>query len=407
MPPNQTTPNDPAFRRGYQWDYEALPAGMNAVGAWQLSTGKVGTGQSKIVVAVLDTGLVFDHPDIKGSGNVVPRGYNFFATDPWTGENVDKRRPDATDTDVACPHIPNSRHSWHGTHVAAMIGAVGTNNSTGIAGVAWSASVLPVRVLGPCGSAGLSDIADGIRWAAGLEVDGIPEHQRNKDYPADIINMSLGGPRVCTVENVGELIDAINDARSAGTVVVVAAGNGRWRDSENRTCAPGGGSECKHAQEDIKYYEPAGCQGVISVAANDRRGHLAWYSNFGAVTVMAPGGDTSSYYDESGRRVADPRAYCRSHVCYPLDGVFSAVKGSYQWMQGTSQAAPHVSGAIALALAKHPTWRRQPDLIERALRASVVKPAAGACPSDKPCGAGQLDAERLLRIDEATVLQGK
>ena len=114
---------------------------------------------------------------------------------------------------------------------------------------------------------------------------------------------------------------------------------------------------------------------------------------------MAPGGDTRAVYDAvSADRVTDPGTYCQDHTCYPSDGILSIVRTPtlYWWMQGTSMAAPHVSGAIVLALAKHPEWRHNPDLVEQALRASAVKPAAGACPTEKPCGSGQLDAERLI-----------
>jgi serine protease len=252
--------------------------------------------------------------------------------------------------------------------------------------VAWWVSILPVRVLGCAGGSyngTISDIVDGIRWAAGLFVDNVPTNSN----PADIINLSLGGPRVCDEENDGELIEAIDDARRAGAVVVVAAGNGLWLDAQNRQCnRAAGGAVCKHI-----------CPGVVSVAASDKQGRLAKYSNFGAVTIMAPGGDTGPKYDAaSADLVADPRTYCRDHTCYPSDGILSTVRAHYWWLQGTSMAAPHVSGAIVLALAKHPEWRRNPDLIEQALKASAVKPAAGACPTKKPCGSGQLDAKRLI-----------
>jgi serine protease len=207
------------------------------------------------------------------------------------------------------------------------------------------------------------DISDGIRWAAGLPVDGVPPDQLNK-RPAHIINLSLGGPGPCAYEQKGLLIDALDAARAAGSVVVVAAGN----DSA-----------------DIANSYPSGCSGVISVAASDKQGHLAWYSNYGNVTIMAPGGDTRTN-DESGFG----------------PGVWSAVEVSsinpqgIEPMQGTSMAAPHVSGALALALARHPDWRGKPDLIVQKLKESVVPTANGAC--DHPCGLGQLDAAKLVEM---------
>jgi subtilisin family serine protease len=336
-------PNDPAYVRGLHWHYQPPPTGMNAIGAW-----KLGTGDKSIVVAVLDTGILFNHPDIQGTGNVL-RGRDFV-----TDSSGRRRGADATDSGDACPPSPDS---WHGTHVAGTIGAVGSNNSRGIAGVNWKVTVLPVRVLGACGGR-ISDIADAIRWAAGLSVAGTPRNAR----PAHIINMSLGGRMPCTEDNVGVLIEALEAARAAGAVLVAAAGNDAV---------------------DVKDAYPASCKGVISVSASDKRGCLAPYSNFGNVTIMAPGGNVASK-DEAGLPV----------------GVWSAVKTSSKNPQGiepyegTSMAAPHVAGAIALAMAKQAELRSNPDLVEQRLRASAVKAPEGDCP--QPSGAGQLDAARLL-----------
>jgi subtilisin family serine protease len=343
MTAGPAVPNDYAFVRGLHWHYAAPPMGMNAIGAW-----KSETGSKDVVVAVVDTGILLDHPDIQGYGNVLP-GYNFVSK---TG-----RSADPTDPGDACPQKGQIHPSWHGTHVAGTIGAVGSNNGRGITGINWSVSVLPVRVLGACGGV-FSDIADGVRWAAGLQVDGAPTNT----HRAHIINLSLGGSVPCTEEQAGLLISALNDARSAGSIVVAAAGND---------------------QEDIKGASPAGCNGVISVSASDKQGHLAWYSNFGNVTIMAPGGDTRGK-DDTGYQ----------------PGVWSAVQVSsinpqgIEPDQGTSMATPHVSGALALALAKHPDWRGKPDLVVKKLRESAVAPLSDAC--SQPCGAGQLDAARLV-----------
>lgn len=159
-------PNDPELTNGIQWDFQALPMGMNAVGAW-----KITTGDRKIVVAVVDTGILRLHPDVVGSGNLL-RGYNFVS-------DGGGRSDDPTDPNV----------SSHGSNVASIIGAVATNNNLDVAGINWAVSVLPVRVLNEAGGGSSDDVADGILWAAGLPVSGAPKN----DSPADVINLSLGG----------------------------------------------------------------------------------------------------------------------------------------------------------------------------------------------------------------------
>jgi serine protease len=348
-------PNDPVFVRGLHWHYLPPPHGMNAIGAWDLAT--EGTD---VVVAVLDTGILPDHPDITESGNVVA-GYDFVS--PHVQPRDMAGDGDGWDND---PTDPGNQcgiwrpANWHGTHVAGTVGAGATNNEIGIAGVTWKVSVLPVRVLGRCGGT-IADIAAAIRWAAGLPVEGAPDNPS----PADIINMSLGIGLACKPENVGALISAIEAARNAGVAVVVAAGND---------------------DIDVEGVSPGGCANVISVAASDQRGHLAPYSNYGAVTIMAPGGDLERDDDEDG----EP------------DGVWSLLApstrspegiGAYE---GTSMATPHVAAAIALAIAARPELKRNPDAIAQAVEAAAVSPPEGGCSQQKPCGTGQLDAVKLL-----------
>jgi serine protease len=319
---------------------------MNAAAAWKLEK-----GSRDVVVAVLDTGLLLDHPDIQNSGNVLP-GYNMVRP---------ARGPDPTDPGDACPPSkPVS--SWHGTHVAGTIGAIGSNNGRGATGVNWNVSVLPVRVFGYCGHGTVEDIADAVRWAAGLSVPDMPAEQNNK-HPAHVINMSLGIAKPCT-EDMTYLAAAIEEARANGTAIVASAGNDH---------------------HDVQGYSPAGCKGVITVTAGNREGRLASYSNYGAVTIMAPGGEG---------RISDEEELKLPRGVWSVVQVNAKNREGVEAMPGTSMAAPHVSGAIALALARHPDWRGKPDLIERKLRESASPVMAGACPN--PCGVGQLDAAKLI-----------
>jgi subtilisin family serine protease len=345
--PQTGPPNDPMYQNGLHWHYGPAPGGMNAVGAWRHAT-----GDKKIVVAVVDSGIVFDHPEVKGSGNVL-RGYNFVSYEKGG------RSPDPTDTTMS-----------HGSHVAGTIGVVGTDNGRLMAGLNWRVLILPVKVLGSRGGT-TSDIADAIRWASGLPVQGVPRNE----HPAAVINLSLGNPKEvllpCTQDKYGYGIAAINAARQNGSVIVAAAGN------EGR---------------DVINSSPASCPGVISVAAHDQFGRLAPYSNYGNVSIMAPGGNDKQR-DKQGNpagvwSIINPKWPKNTHhyPAYPLDG--------------TSMAAPHVSGAIALALAVHPDWRGEPDLIAEKLRASARPVTSSDCPN--PCGPGRLDAERLL-LQDATI----
>ncbi|WP_445360739.1 S8 family serine peptidase [Microbulbifer sp. EKSA005] len=283
--------NDPLYSR--MWHYSQIAV----QDAWTTSTG---TGA---IVAVLDTGILSGHPDMQGQ---LVAGYDMISDSNMAvdGDGIDPNPEDPGDDPGG------TSDSWHGTHVAGTIAAA-TNNGVGIAGVAYDAKIMPVRVLGSGGGSDY-DIAQGIYFAAGLANDSgtVP------DRKADVINMSLGGWGYSQT-----MQDAVSAARAAGVIVVAAAGN---------------------AGSDATNYSPAGLDGVVTVAATREGGEPAWYTNYGSVVdVTAPGGET-------GGRLEG----------YLVDGGVISTVGretengeiefTYTGMQGTSMAAPHVAGVIAL-----------------------------------------------------------
>jgi len=334
------TPND--TRYGEQWDLFEATGGMRVPGAWDQGNG------SGVVVAVIDTGYR-PHADL--AGNIVA-GYDFISdtavSNDGDGRDADASDPgDWTNAGECGTGWAATNSSWHGTHVAGTIAAL-TNNSNGVAGIAYGARVQPLRVLGRCGGY-TSDIADAIVWASGGAVSGVPANAT----PARVINMSLGGSGACdtTTQN------AITAARSRGTVVVVATGNENQNASNSN---------------------PANCSGVIAVAATGRYGDRAYYSNYGSiVTLAAPGGDMSG--SASNGILSTLNA-----------GTKSPGADSYAFYQGTSMATPHVAAVAALVIGKNPALT--PDQVKSVLT-STVRPFPGTCSG---CGAGLVDASAAV-----------
>ncbi|HWQ95665.1 MAG TPA: S8 family serine peptidase, partial [Gammaproteobacteria bacterium] len=168
----QLIPNDPLYP--LQWNYYEPAGGINLPAAWDITVGSPG-----IVVAVTDSGIL-PHPDL--AGRTVP-GYDFVSEDApgvfLSANDGNGRDSDPTDpgnwvtvSEAAFLGCSPTFSSWHGTHIAGIIGAIG-NNGIGVAGVNWNSKILPVRVGGKCGSY-TTDTIDGIRWAAGLPVPGAP-----------------------------------------------------------------------------------------------------------------------------------------------------------------------------------------------------------------------------------------
>jgi serine protease len=307
--PGSAFPNDACYR--YQWHLQQI--GMPD--AWKRGNGK------GAVVAVIDTGVT-QVADL-GETKFVP-GFNFVA-------NNDDARDD----------------HGHGTHVAGTI-AQSTNNKVGVAGVAYGATIMPIKVLSARGSGSVAGIAQGIRWAA--------------DHGANVINMSLGGPT-----RMGTLANAVKYARDKGVVIVAAAGN----DGQGR----------------VGY--PAAYPGVIAVAATQFDESTTFYSNWGKeIDVAAPGGNTR--VDQNGDGKPDG---VLQHTIVP--GQTS--KTDYLWFMGTSMASPHVAGVAALIVG---TGVRKPDAVEEILLGTARKPKAGSAAGarvDDHYGAGIVDAAAALR----------
>ena len=316
------TPNDPDYAPR-QWALQQRgnmsnwPAGIRPEQAWDISNG------SGVVIAMLDNGVT-PHSDL--DANILP-GYDFTASNRGgNGSN-----PGLAEGTCGV--------TWHGTHVAGILAAL-TNNGKGMAGTAWGAKVVPVRVLNGCGSGLMSDVADGITWAAGGTVSGVPANP----FPARVLNLSLGGNGNCSITYQ----QAIDDATGRGASVVVAAGN----DNLN-----------------AGFYQPGNCQGVIvasSLMPDGTRGNSA---NYGPVVdLAAPGENIWSTWASGGR---------------------TPTSESYTFLSGTSMAAPFVSGVIALAQAAAPKPLTPPEV-----RSLLMQNARAFVPGSQtfPLGAGMLDA---------------
>lgn len=329
-------PSDPRYDD--QWHYYEATGGLNLPEAWDVSTG------SGAVVAVIDTGYT-DHEDLVD--NLLP-GYDMISDD-FVGNDGDARDSDARDpgdaisaNECGYDHAASSS-SWHGTHVAGTVAAA-ANNGVGGVGVAYDAQIVPVRALGKCGGY-TSDIADAMIWAAGGSVTGVPTNP----YPADVLNLSLGGGGACDRTSQA----AINTAVELGATVVIAAGN---------------------SAENVSNSSPANCSNVIAVAAVDRTGGSAFYTNFGdLVDIAAPGGDQST--DTTNGVLSTLNS-----------GADDPAGDTYAYYQGTSMATPHVAGAAALL------YSIDPDITPAEVE-SLLKETSRSFPNTcRLCGSGIVDA---------------
>lgn len=344
----------------WQWDMNStgeFAAHPNWTGddfndAWStLNNAGYGVG-TNVVVAVVDTGYT-PHPNILGallpiSSNMY--GYQFISdcrisgtcvpSTPSSTASNSEYVPDALDLGdyVSNDDINNSngffntscardKSTWHGSHVTGIIAASGysTANPSYMTGGAYGAKIVPVRVLGKCGGY-VSDIVNGVMWASGLDVWHNGVRIASNPNPAQVINLSLGGSGMCNSTEQ----DAINAVNNNGSIIVVAAGNNNGN---------------------IINYNPAGCSGIIVVAARGPTNFLAYYSNYGATTITASGGDRSVYSCTTG---IDGSIICPSTVystVWSSPNTFQSIANggapSFAFYSGTSMATPHVTAAVA------------------------------------------------------------
>ena len=362
-------PNDPLYTTAGaagpasgQWYLKAPNSveysAIDAEGAWDITTGSAG-----VAVAVIDTGVRFDHPDL---GSKLLNGYDFISN-VGVANDGNGRDPDATDpgdwvtqADIDSGTVARDctveSSSWHGTQVAGLIGAA-TNNGVGMASVGRNVSVLPVRALGKC-SGFVSDIVVGMRWAAGIDVGGgIPVNAT----PSRVLNLSLGtdaGPCGAAFS------DAITSVRARGAVVVVSAGN-----------------SAGHAVT-----APANCPGAIAVAAVRHTGTKVGFSDLGPeVAISAPGGNC---VNTTGPCLYPLLTTTNAGSTVPTGSTYT--NGTTNITVGTSFSAPLVSGVAALLLSTRPTLT--PDQVKLVLQGSAFPfPTSGAASGTPQCTAPRTD----------------
>jgi serine protease len=383
-----------------QWYLQSTqPSAIRADTAWDTTTGSAGT-----VIAVLDTGVRFNHPDLGHAeqGGKLLAGYDFIAGESSTsfvvandgnGRDSDPSDPgdwiDASDQqNPQFANCPIGDSSWHGTRVSGIIGAL-TDNGIGMAGINWNTWILPVRVLGKCGGFD-SDILAGMRWAAGLSVSGVPDNP----HPANIINMSLGADGDCPQPYV----DVVNELTAHGVVVMASAGNdGTFVDS------------------------PANCPGVMAVVGLRQAGTKVGFSSLGLdAGIGAPGGNCIN---------TAPGSACLFSINTTSDSGRTTPAGpiytdQFNFSVGTSFSSPIVAGAAGLMHAVNA--RLPPALVIARLKESAAPFSTTSDSTPQPpvchvpvnsndvqdtecicttqtCGAGMLDAPAAVDAAERPI----
>jgi serine protease len=386
-------PSDPLFMQ--QWYLQSdpsTPSAIDAASAWDTT---VGTGS--IVIADVDTGVRFDHPDLlrAGQGGRLLAGYDFIGNeavandgDGWDADASDPGDWVTSAESTAAPFkgctVTNS--SWHGTRTAGILGAL-TNNATGIAGITWGAQILPVRALGKCGGYD-SDIQQAMLWAAGVHVNNVPDNPT----PARILNMSFGSAGETCPQSY---LDVIEQLTALGVVVVASAGN------------EGGPVDT-----------PANCAGVIGVAGLRQAGTKVGFSSLGPeVGLSAPAGNCVNTAPGS-QCLYSIMTTTNSGATVPATNTYTDMYASANL--GTSFSAPMVSGIAALMASVNPDLNScqmtarlkegalpfpqvsagetpQPPLCHVPTDANDLQTAECVCTLDgKTCGAGMANARAAV-----------
>jgi subtilisin family serine protease len=349
------TPNDPYFASYGSWGqpYDDL-WGIKRIGAptaWDTTAG------AGVVVAVVDTGIDYNHPDIAANvwtnlGEIANNGID----DDNNGYVDDVRGWDFIGATYTNPTQSNNPidHFGHGTHVAGTIAAVG-NNGIGLIGVAWQARVMAVKGLDDNGNGLDSTLGPAIIYAA--------------NNGADVISNSWAGSGTSQT-----IADAISYAYNLGAVIVAAAGN---------------------SNADARTFYPANVPQVITVAATDHNDTIAYFSNWGdKIDVAAPGVDILSLR-AAGTSMGTP------------------VDANYTRADGTSMATPHVSGLAALVLAQYSSYSNED--VRQVIRVSST--SMGTPGFDQSYGYGRINAAgamtvvdaveaKILSPSDGTVIQG-
>ncbi|HEY0953133.1 MAG TPA: S8 family peptidase, partial [Roseateles sp.] len=402
----------------------AVVSSINAPAAWDITT-----GAASVIVAVLDTGIRPDHPELAGKllPAVLPNqtfagydmiGYGSAGTTQQANSIGIANDGDGADADASDPGdwitfaenntvggqfyhcepdsnggYPAVNSSWHGTRVSGLIAAA-SNNGTGMAGVGWGLKILPVRVLGKCGGYD-SDIMAGMRWAAGIAVPGLPVNA-NK---AKVLNLSLGGSGACGTTGIGGLYrDTITQVNAAGATIVVAAGNSAG----------------------LSVGLPGNCPGVVTVTALRHVGTKVGFSSIGSdVTIAAPGGNCINI------GAGEPCLYPMVSTTNRGTTTPAAADASYTnsgSSVGTSFSAPIVSGIVGLMASVRPslTSTEVTQILKATARPFPTTGGGSVADGNPPqckaptsteqlecycttttCGAGMVDASEAVKAAQA------